>query len=257
VSSELVRHKGGVPLYSQLAGLLRDLISSEELGPDGRLPSEPELVARYGVSRSTSAKALDVLEREGLIRREQGRGTFVRETVLERPLPELTGFTEHVTKAGYEPGQRLLSVERLRGEDAGSLSSRFGAGQDVVVVRRVRLVDGEPVGLHRTVLPAALAERVGFVEDRLREGRVSLYALLREHGVELAWAEEHLQARSATEAEAALLDVPVGEALINVRRFSHDRQDNLVEAVDAVYIGRRYDYRVTLVRRVGGTPAGS
>jgi GntR family transcriptional regulator len=249
--SSLVRQKGGLPLYAQLADVLRELINGEKLGPGSRLPSEPELVARYGVSRATSAKALDVLEREGLVQREQGRGTFVRDTVLERPLPELTGFTEHVTKAGYEPGQRLLSVERARAEEVGSLASPFEADFEVVVVRRVRLVDGEPVGLHRTVLPAVLASRIGFVEERLRREQLSLYGQLRKHGIELAWAEEHLQARLATEEEAHLLEVPAGEALINVRRFSHDRQNRLVEAVDAVYIGRRYDYRVTLVRRVG------
>ena len=251
----LVRQKGGLPLYAQLAGVLRELITGEDLGPGSRLPSEPELVARYGVSRATSAKALDVLEREGLVQREQGRGTFVRDTILERPLPELTSFTEHVTKAGYEPGQRLLSVERVRAEKAGSLASQFEADLEVVVVRRVRLVDGEPVGLHRTVLPAVLAARIGFVEDRLRKEQLSLYGQLREHGLELAWAEEHLQARVASEEEASLLGVPVGEALIQVRRFSHDRNNRLVEAVDAVYIGWRYDYRVTLVRRVGGSSA--
>jgi GntR family transcriptional regulator len=137
----LVRQKGGLPLYAQLAGVLRELINGEELEPGSRLPSEPELVARYGVSRATSAKALDVLEREGLVQREQGRGTFVRDTILERPLPELTSFTEHVTKAGYKPGQRLLSVERARAEAAGSLASQFEADLEVVVVRRVRLVD--------------------------------------------------------------------------------------------------------------------
>jgi DNA-binding GntR family transcriptional regulator len=253
----LVRQKGGLPLYAQLAGILRELINREELGPDRRLPSEPELVARYGISRATSAKALDVLEKEGLVQREQGRGTFVRDTVLERPLPELTSFTEHVTKAGYEPGQRLLSVERARAEEVGLLASLFETDLEVVAVRRVRLVDGEPVGLHRTVLPAVLAARIGFVEERLRKEQLSLYAQLRKHGLELAWAEEHLQARVASEEEASLLEVPAGEALINVCRFSYDRHNNLVEAVDAVYIGRRYDYRVTLVRRVGGFSPGA
>ena len=253
----LIRQKGGLPLYAQLAEVLRDLINGEGLAPGSRLPSEPELVARYGISRATSAKALEVLEREGLVQREQGRGTFVRDTILERPLPELTSFTEHVTKAGYEPGQRLLSVERARSEEVGSLASPFEADLEVVIVRRVRLVDGEPVGLHRTVLPAVLAARIGFVEDRLRKEQLSLYGQLRKHGLELAWAEEHLQARVASEEEANLLSVPAGEALINVRRFSYDGNNRPVEAVDAVYIGRRYDYRVTLVRRVGGMSPGS
>jgi GntR family transcriptional regulator len=162
-----------------------------------------------------------------------------------------------VTKAGYEPGQRLLSVERARAEEVGSLASLFETDLEVVAVRRVRLVDGEPVGLHRTVLPAVLAARIGFVEERLRKEQLSLYAQLRKHGLELAWAEEHLQARVASEEEASLLEVPAGEALINVCRFSYDRHNNLVEAVDAVYIGRRYDYRVTLVRRVGGFSPGA
>ena len=139
----------------------------------------------------------------------------------------------------------------------GSLASPFEADLEVVIVRRVRLVDGEPVGLHRTVLPAALAARIGFVEDRLRKEQLSLYGQLRKHGLELAWAEEHLQARVASEDEANLLEVPAGEALINVRRFSYDSNNRPLEAVDAVYIGRRYDYRVTLVRRVGGMSPGS
>ena len=248
MSTELARERGGQSLYRQIAQFVRQHISHNDLRPGDRLPSEPALAEQLRVSRTTIAKALDLLVAEGLVTREQGRGTFVSQPPLDRVLPEFTGFTEHVRSLGRSSGQRLISYEHDVGGGDDPLVAVFNDGVPVVVVRRVRLVDDHPVGIHRTVLEAALAERIGFTEQRLASGAASLYELLSANAVELARAEEHLRAISADREEASLLDVDVGAPLMHVRRLSRDEHGRIVEAVDALYLGALYDYRIELVR---------
>ena len=189
--SSLVRQKGGLPLYAQLADVLRELIYGEKLGPGSRLPSEPELVARYGVSRANRTRPWTCSRGKGWFRGSKGAAPSSGTRSSRGHCPSFLALPNTSPKRATA-GQRLLSVERARAEEVGSLASPFEADFEVVVVRRVRLVDGEPVGLHRTVLPAVLASRIGFVEERLRREQLSLYGQLRKHGIELAWAEEHL-----------------------------------------------------------------
>lgn len=245
---EVYRRRGGLPLYAQLAELLRDQIRTGRYRPGDRLPGEPVLTRQYRVSRATVAKALEQLESDGLVRRRQGRGTFVQPTRMRRPLPELTGFSEHVSQLGLTPGQRVIQFRKRAAEAADPLASWFGEGTEVVEVERVRLVDGEPVGVHRLVVPAALAERIGLDEDALTAEGWSLYARFAQHGVQLARAEEHLSATVATREQANLLGVAKGEPLIHVRRLSYDVGGALLEVVDSFHISKRYDYRIDLER---------
>src|SRR5574341_171039 len=226
---EVYRRRGGLPLYAQLAELLRDQIRSGKYRPGDRLPGEPVLTRQYGVSRATVAKALEQLEGDGLVRRRQGRGTFVQPTRMRRPLPELTGFSEHVSQLGLRPGQRVIQFRRRVAEGADPLAGCFGDGTEVVEVERVRLVDGEPVGVHRLVVPAELADRIGLDEDALAAEGWSLYARFAQHGVQLARAEEHLSATVATREQATFLGVAKGEPLIHVRRLSWDVNGLLLE----------------------------
>jgi GntR family transcriptional regulator len=246
---EVYRRRGGLPLYAQLAELLRDQIRTGRYRPGDRLPGEPVLTRQYRVSRATVAKALEQLEGDGLVRRRQGRGTFVQPSRMRRALPELTGFSEHVSQLGLKPGQRLIQMRRLMAEAADPLASRFGEGTEVVEVERVRLVDGEPVSVHRLVVPEVLAQRIGLDERALASEEWSLYARFEEHGVRLARAEEHLGASVANREQAALLGVAKGEPLIHVRRLSWDADEALLEAVDAFAINKRYDYRIDMERQ--------
>jgi DNA-binding GntR family transcriptional regulator len=72
-------HEGKTPLYLQIAAILRERINSGQIRPGRPLPSEPQLVGEFGVSRLTARKAVRVLADEGLVEVVQGRGAFVRE----------------------------------------------------------------------------------------------------------------------------------------------------------------------------------
>lgn len=248
----------GVPLYLQIRQRMLALIEERRLGAGDALPSESELQERFGVSRATIRHTLALLERQGIVERHQGRGTFVALPRLRRKLPELTSFTEHLAEQRIRSSSRLLAFERLAEREAPResvsqdepMQAEHFPGQEVVRFVRLRLANDTPVGVHTTLTPGWLAEAIGLTEARLRnESGFSFYAAIEADGPGLAWAEEHLVARGAGPSEAALLGVRRGTPVMSVLRLSRSVHDELIEAVRAVYLGDKYDYVVQLERR--------
>jgi GntR family transcriptional regulator len=252
-----VDRRHGLPLYLQLSQQIASLIEREQLPVGAALPSESELQRRFTVSRATVRQALQQLALRGVVERHQGRGTFVAVPQLERALHELTGFSEHLASKGLAHSSELVSYQRLAEQDGpragispdAPATDLFEKTEPLVEVVRVRRAGDVAVGIHTTLLVEAVAERIGFTEARLRHDRsLSLYASLEHAGIALAGAEEHLSARVASPAEARLLEVGRGTAVISVLRLSHDAARRRVEAVRAVYRGDKYDYVIDLKR---------
>jgi GntR family transcriptional regulator len=252
----ITRGRGARPLYLQVAEEILGLIHAGDLLPGDRVASEPELMRRHAVSRATAVRALEHLELAGLVRREQGRGTFVREPHLVQRQPVLGSFTEQVRRHGHVPSQRLVALATITGNDERPTEGGWFDG-DVELVRivRLRIVDGEPVGLHTTVLPQSTVERAGIHDNSFTAADASLYALLDGAGIRVVEADEHLQAIAASEAEANLLEVPAGTPLMRVARVSFGARGVPVEVTDARYVGDRFDYSVSLVRPRPGSRA--
>ena len=241
---ELSAERGSASLYLQLANALQDVISLRRLQPGDVLPSETVLAAENQLSRATVIKAYDTLIERGLVTRRQGKGTFVNARPMERQLPDLTGFTEHVHGLGLAPGSRLLSFDQIAAESPDRPSSAFPPEVPLVAIERLRTVDDVPVGLHRTLVPADVAERSGLDERAVARDRFSLYSTLRAAGIHLASGEETLSAINANDEDAEMLGVEPGTALIEIVRDSYDADGRLVEVVRARYLGSQYRYHI-------------
>lgn len=235
------------PLYAQVARLLAGQINEGKYQPGDLLPSEPGLAKELGVSRATIVKAFDTLHREGLIQRQQGRGTFVAPRPKRHSLSELTSFTS-VTRAGHGvPSHRLIDyVEIDAGDDRGEPESVFPVTQELVVLERVRYVDDVAVGYHRTALPADLVKRAGLAKDVVAAEDFSLYQALESIGQRPWSAEESLRAVGCPAELAEHLAVAEGAPLMHVRRLTRNRTGELIEAVDAHYVGSLYEYHTEL-----------
>jgi len=207
---------GPVPKYAQLREILLDLIERDELPPGAPIPSERELCRRYGLSRMTVRQAVDRLVAEGRLQRVPGKGTFVAQPRIELTLP-LTSFTEDIRSRGMAPGARELGRRVVR---AGPhLAARLGIrpGDAVHVIERLRTTDGEPVGIDRTHIPAALAPGL---EEADLTGR-SLHALLEaRYGIVMDGGELTITAGTADPADASLLGLPGGAAVLVLHRRS-------------------------------------
>src|ERR1700724_1514653 len=106
-----------LPLYYQLKEVLRQQIKAGHLAPHTAIPSEPELVSRYHVSRATVRQALNELVNEGLLYRQHGKGTFVCEPRIQQALSEIASLSEELKRRGKRPGGLLLVSELVRGSE--------------------------------------------------------------------------------------------------------------------------------------------
>lgn len=233
------------PKYRQLRDALVELI--RELPAGSVVPTERELCERFRVSRGTVRQALDRLEAEQRILRYQGRGTFVAKAKIDQVL-ELSSHTDLIRSKGMEPGSRLvgLTVSVV----APELAEMIGLGPDdeVLQVERVRLADNEPLAVEAVYLDAG---RFGGLVRPLQRSQ-SLYRLLHdEHGVELAWGEETIEAVVAPQREADLLGVPSGLPALLLCRQSFDKEGAPVEYVRSLYRADRFRFRTRLVPSSG------
>src|SRR5262245_22769066 len=97
------------PLYAQLRDALRVRILDGTLSAGSQIASESELTQQHGVSRITVRQALNDLQKEGLIFRVHGKGTFVSERTVGQDLTRLRGLSESLSAEGHEVHNRLLS----------------------------------------------------------------------------------------------------------------------------------------------------
>lgn len=137
----------GLALWRQIAATLEQEIAgaAETAGPGTRLPTEAVLAARFGVNRHTVRRAMEELEARGLIRVEQGRGSFVAEDVLDYPLGPRTRFSETVLRQNREPKGRILRLAEVPADAQVSKALGLRRGRSVVLAERLGLANGRPV----------------------------------------------------------------------------------------------------------------
>jgi GntR family transcriptional regulator len=238
-----------LPLYFQLREAILGEIHRRGLEPGDQLPTEAELERRYEVSRSTIRQAMNELAADGVIRRVQGKGTFVGIPKIQH-LPVLTSFSELLRSQGYTPSHRLLasSMRPASPEVAEGLGLEERA--PCRFLRRLFLADGDPVGLAETWLPQTLLGEHDhlFEQGAIEEG--SLYELLQGEPLRLflARAVETINPGLAEEPDAGLLGYEPGSPLLVIKRITFTPEGQAVEWTRLLFAGDRYEYRVEMQR---------
>lgn len=238
------RAQRGVPLYLQLKQVLRDQIGSGDLRPGDRVPSERELSEQFEMSRMTVRQALLELVRDGMLHREQGRGTFVAENKMSQALLAITGFTEDMEARGITAGSRTLYQGATLPDPRTRALLQLPLGARVIELRRLRLAGGRPMAIETAWLPRDLLPDL---EHEPFENR-SLYAYLAAHNVTLKRGRQTLESVLADAEQSRLLGVLPGAPLLLAERLSFDASGIPVELVNGWYRGDRYQFFVDLSR---------
>lgn len=237
-----------VPLYHQLKNVLMEKLKSGEWKPNDQLPTEDELGTQFGVSKATVRQALRDLAQAGLVRREQGRGTFVAEQKVQFGPRHLTSFTEEMRDVGLHSESRVLeqTIDAACGELADQLQIREGS--QVFRLVRLRLAGGEPMGIQTVYIPCELAP--GLFDHDLE--RSSLYETLSlQYGVAPDHAMQKHFAVSLSLAEARLLGVAEGTAALGGERLTFTKSGRPLEITRSLMRGDRYQIQLKLVRLPG------
>jgi GntR family transcriptional regulator len=238
-----------VPLYYQLANLLTDKIISRELHTGDRLPTEVELVEQYGISRITVRQALRLLEEEGLIRREVGRGTFVTDYRPFTGALKVEGSLEDIISLGRNP-VKVIEVKTVKADADDAEKLGIPIGSPLVRATRVRLLHDEPYSHIVNDLPAEIGRR--FSKNDWKG--VVLKVIEEKLKLPLRDAEETVRASLADGQLARLLNTKIGAPLLAVERVVRSDHGQVVERVRIHYRSDIYAMKVHLSR--GDHPEG-
>ena len=226
-----------VPLYHQLKCALITAIDSGEWQSGQRLPNEGKLAATFGVSKVTVRQALRDLSDVGYVRREQGRGTFVSRPKLGQGPRELTSFSQEMRRHHLTASSRILERFEIGATDRVSEALQIPTGEDVFVLKRLRLADGEPMAIQTAHIPVRLVP--GMVDEDMEN--VSLYELLQSRFGLQPWSARETYSAIAVEAAASeLLRVPRGAPALAVERVTYLATGKPFEFVQSLVRGDRY-----------------
>ena len=151
---------GRIPRYHRIAESLRDRIRGGRLTPGTRLENQRALAKAFGVTLMTLRQALEVLERENLIARRHGLGTFVAAPSIDYDILQLRRFAGDLSAQGEHVTTRLLGGRVARADHRVTDALGLGARARAVQLERLRLVDGHPMSLQRSFLTVAVGEEV-------------------------------------------------------------------------------------------------
>jgi len=249
-----IERSSPVPYYFQLRKLLAEEISAARWVPGERIPSEPDICRHFDVSRTTVRQALAALESEGLIRKERGRGTFVAEPHSSSWfLQSSGGFFDEASRTGRKVTSRVRRAEITKLPSWAADSLGLPEGSRGVTLERVRWVDDRLVMYVETHLPERFAEVV--TSSDLENH--SLYQALEDQlAVSVASGRRLVEATTAEDDLANLLDVPPGSPLLFVQSVSVDTAGRPFECYRAWHRADRTKIEVQVVTQDVATRAG-
>jgi GntR family transcriptional regulator len=224
-----------IPAYQRIQQEILRQIESGNLKPGDAVSSERELARKHGVSLMTARHGLTALEREGVVVRRPGAGTFVQPPKIH--FNKLASFTEEMAARGLSARSKVLSYAMTDNEQEAAARLALTSGQRLIKVERLRLGAGEPFALETCYLPADGFS--GLSRDALERG--SLFSILKyDHGLELSYSDEEIDSTMPDPQTARLLNLRKGAPLLRIRQVIYSTKGRPTVYVLGFYRSDRY-----------------
>jgi GntR family transcriptional regulator len=231
----------GLPAYKRIQGAILKRLESGQLKPGDAVDSERELAKIHGVSLMTARHALAGLEREGMVVRRRGAGTFIAPPKIH--FNKLMSYTEQMAGRSLAVSSKLLSLGVI--DTAQEIAARLAlpATSPLIKVERLRLGANEPFAIETCYLSAG--DFAGLTQSPL--DRISLFSILEhDYGLEIAHADEEIDATTADPHTARLLGIPHGAPVLRIRQVIYSTKGKTALYVLGLY---RSDRHTLLIRR--------
>lgn len=238
-----------VPRYYQIYAMIQQRLRDGEWSPDHPMPTEQEFADSFRVSRVTVRKALNMLEEERLIVRQQGRGTFASRPARRRARTDLSGLLENMADFEQNTRVRVLSFGYVPLPEEQAALLELPTGTSALRIERVRSDSSSPFSHTICYVPTPEAELV----ELESLGNRTVIRVLEDAGVKVTDAEQRLGAVAASVDIAELLKLPGGAPLIAMTRVVRNDKARPVELLYTLYRPDRFEYRVNLSRDRGSS----
>lgn len=232
-----------VPLHQQIYEILRKKIAREDWAPGNPFPTEVELMDTYQVSRITIRQVMDRLVSEGLVYRQQGRGSFVAQATLEQGLTRIISFTEDMRRRGLVPETKILAQEIIAAGKDVSTALMIHPGDQVAYLRRLRFANHEPLCIEESHLIHRMCPGIfetDFTTHSLRE------TLEKKYSIHIMRANQKIHAIIAGPETCRLFQVESPAAFLFIERVSFNEWDQPVEFLRYYFRGDKYTLHAEL-----------
>lgn len=241
--ADQILRRGTLPIYLQVAGVLRRHIESGKWRPGQLLPSLDKLAEEYGISRVTARQAVTVLEEEGLIWRRQGKGTFVSKTPEDpRRLRLKTQWSELIQLIEGST-QKLLDISMDVRQPPQLEASEGDPAPEYCHMRRLHSKDGEPY----CVIDIYLDKEVFLKDPEGFKNYTVLTILDRMDDIVVGRARQVVTISIIDVEMAGLLKCSLGDPVANVRRVVTDSSSRIIYIGDIVYRGDSVKFDIDLI----------
>jgi GntR family transcriptional regulator len=239
----VMRNHKEEPAYKRIQKAIRQRIEGGELKPGDVVDSERELAKAHSVSLMTARHALADLAQEGVVERRHGAGTFVAPPRIH--FNKLLSYTEQMATLGIVTRSRIVSSMIVTGEDEIAARLGLSPASSLIKIERARSAGDEPVALEVCYLSA---DKYRVLMDAQLD-RTSLFgALERDCGIELAYADEEIDATQTDHRIAKLLKIPIGTPLLRIRQLIFSTNGSATVYVMGLYRSGRHTLTIRRFR---------
>ncbi|WP_046522061.1 GntR family transcriptional regulator, partial [Mesobacillus campisalis] len=217
--SNVINKSDPKPLYSQIADWMSEKISTKEWEKNHQLPAEEDLAKQLDVSRGTLRKAISSLIKEGILIQIQGKGTFVAEPKVSHPFgQELISFAESMEREGINFETKVLEKQVI--VPKASVKKKFSLtdNQKVLYLKRIRLIDNEPVIVLENYIKVDLCQGIEYVKF---EQMPLFEAIEKFSGQKISFGTRQFEARGLEEEQAMLLSMPIGTPVLYLDQITY------------------------------------
>jgi len=234
-------------LYIQVYNEIKSNIDNGIWKEGSQIPTEHELMKEFNVSRDTIRKALSKLLQEGYIRRQAGKGTFIRSNKSRYKLTRLESFTEQMKARGLYPSSEIIEKSLIIPSKYIRSYLELEDNEEVYKIARLRLADSEPMSYEIAYIPRKLCPNM----DEKIDNETSLYKLYEEeYNHEMEYGEVSIEAEIAPEKIAKILKLSSPSAILKMRSTVFLKNKKPLYFVEAYYIGEKYVFTANMPRNL-------
>lgn len=245
----MLDRNSSAPLYEQLKNDIQKKIISGDLKPEDQIPSERELVEKYNVSRITVRQAINLAEREGLVRRVHGVGTFVAQPKIQQELSSLNNFQSTLMQQGLIASTKLHNSQTVASDFHLSRLLNIPVMERVINLELIGCGDNSPIVYYNSYFSFSVGEKMKkAAEDALDLGQpfstLDLYKMDQTLEYSPTHVEQTFEAQAADSLLADILEVKEGFPLFRVSSIVYQDQTPL-EYKETYYRGDKYKFFIT------------
>lgn len=243
---ELKNGKGYPSLYLQIKDIYKNKILSEEIKRGDKIPSEIEIQREFDVSRITARQAILELEKEGMVKRGRGKGTFVIwQKGIEEDLSHIKSFTEEMISRNRIPGTQSLTISKVKVDDKIAKEYNIDKKEEMYCVKRVRTADDIRMVYFISYFP--LSTNLPMNPEVYKE---SIYEMLDYSGNGTpVKVEEKISAVMPNGEICDALNISSSQPVLMRERLSFDAKGELMEYTHCFYRGDLYKYTISTTNR--------